>query len=108
MGFGVFEGGTDGVVKGGGGELVEGDAAGGAAGGGFGVEFGNRAREERDDREGGILGADLFDVVEALEIPGVDVDGQAVPAAESEGREKIGERVHRMDVEGRTGLAEEL
>jgi len=94
-------------MKGGGCELVEGDATGGAACGGFGVEFGDGAREERDDRQGGIFGADFFDVVQALEVPGMDVDCDSLPAAESEGLEEIGERIHGMDVDERSGFRQE-
>lgn len=108
MGLDVLDGGRDRVVKSGGCKVVEGDATGGAAGGGFGVEFGDGAREERDDRQGGIFGADFLDVVQALEIPGVDVDCHPLPAAASEGLEEIGERIDGMDVDGRIGLGQKL
>ncbi len=53
---------------------------------------------ESDDGEGGILRTNFFDIVKALEIPGVDVDDDGFPTAESESVEESGEGVQAMDL----------
>jgi hypothetical protein len=91
-GLGIGKGGGDGTVKGVGGEFVESDAAGSAGGDGLLIEIGNGAGVESDDGEGRIFGANFFDVVETLEIPGVNVDDEGMPAANGKRMEKVGER----------------
>ena len=95
----VRENGSDRLVEGIGGELIEGEATGSAGGGGFGVEMGDGAGVKRDDREGGIFGADFFDVAEALEIPGVDVNYKRVPPADGERLEETGKGFETVDAE---------
>ena len=64
-------------------------------------------RVERDDGEGGIFRAKFFDVVKALEIPGMDIDDDGVVLAVGEGTEKIGEGIDALDVKGCGGSVEE-
>jgi len=95
----VRENRSDRLVEGFGGELIKSEAAGSTGGGGFGVEMGDGAGVKRDDGEGGIFGADFFDVAEALEIPGVDVDDERVPPSDGEGLEETGKGFEAVDAE---------
>jgi len=55
---------------------------------------------ESDDGESGIFGADLFDVMEALEIPGMDVNEKGLPTADGERTEKVGEGIETLNIQG--------
>ena len=85
------------------GRTIEGEAARGAAGESFRVEFREDGRIEGEDGESGVLGANFFDVVKALEIPGVDIESDGVPTFSGESLEKIGERIDAMDCQGVAG-----
>ena len=98
VGIGVRQDGNDSTVEGVGGELIERDATGSATGGGLGVEFGDGRGVESDDREGWVFGANFLNIVKALKIPGVDVDDDGFPTAESESVEESGEGVQAMDL----------
>ena len=76
-----------------GGEGIERQAARGAGGEGLEIEIGNGRRVESEDGENGILGADFFDVVEALEIPGVDIESDGVIMVGGEGLEEVVEGI---------------
>lgn len=90
------------IVKRDGGEEGEGEAAGGTTSEGFGVQFRDRGGINGQDGEGRIFGANFLDVVEALEIPGVDVDNNGMPAAIGKRLEKIRERIQALDVQRAT------
>ena len=107
VGIGVRQDGNDGTVEGVGGKLIEREATGSAAGGGFGVQFGDGRGVESDDGEGGILRTNFFDIVKALKIPGVDVDDDGFPTAESKSVEESGEGVQAMDLKRSVWSVEE-
>lgn len=64
------------------GALVERKATRGAASEGFGVQFWNGRGVDGEYGEGGVFGAHFFDIVEALEIPGVHIDSNGVPTTD--------------------------
>ncbi len=107
LGFGVCERGSDGSVKRFGGKPVEGDATGRAGGGGLFFQIGKSTGKDSDDGESRIFRANFFDEVQALKIPGMNIDGEGVPAPGSERVEKFGERIEAADVERRVRGVEE-
>jgi len=85
------------------GKGIEREAARGAGSAGLGIEIGDRGRIEGEDGESGVLRADFFDELKALEIPGMDVESDGVPMAGGEFLEEIGEGIETMEVERRAG-----
>lgn len=83
MRFGLIVGETkqDCAVKRVRGEMVKIHAARGTHGSGLGSEPLHGEGVERDDRESRIFGANFFDVMKALKIPGVEIEGDGMPSA---------------------------
>lgn len=67
--------------------------------GGFASDIAGRRRMQRENRERGIFGTDLVDIVETLVVPGLDIDSSGVPFTASENEEKLVERLSAMDFE---------
>ena len=66
---------------------------------GFASDIGGRRRMPRENRERGIFGTDLIDIVKTLEVPGLDIDRGGVPFTASKNEEKLVERLSAMDFE---------
>lgn len=88
-------------------QTFDGQATAGTALGGLQSDIGGRGRMERKNGEGRVFGTDFVDVVEALEVPGLDIDGSGVPFAAGENEEKLVERLRAMDFEIRRGRVRE-
>jgi len=69
--------------------------------GSFASDIGGRRRMQRENREHGIFGTDLVDIVKTLEVPGLDIDSGGVPFTARENEEKLVERLRAMDFESR-------
>lgn len=87
------------IVKGEGGEINEGEATRCSTSEGLGVQLRDGWGIDGEDGEGGIFGANFLDVVEALKIPGVDVDNDCMPVAGGKRLEKLCERIQAADVQ---------
>ncbi len=107
LGLGVCEHGSDSGAKRFGGKPIEGDATGRAGGSGLFLEIGKIAGKDREDGESRIFRTNFFDEVQALKIPGVNIDGEGVPTSGSERVEKFSERIEAADVERRVRRVEE-
>jgi hypothetical protein len=66
----------------------------------FKIVYGRRA--QRKDRQGRILGSDLIDIVESLEIPGMNVERDGVPAATGKNQNELIQGLCPMNLDTRS------
>jgi hypothetical protein len=72
-------------------------AAGGTDVSGLAVEIVYGRGVESKNRESGILGAELVDIMEALEIPGVNVKNSGVPLTSGQNEKEFVKRLSPMN-----------
>lgn len=59
--------------------------------------------KESEDRNGGVFGADFLDDAQALEAPGMEINGQGIPTAGGQYAKEIHRRLGAVDAQGRGG-----
>ena len=99
FGFAVRDARKNGRVEGFRSESVNRDTAGSANLFGFNVEVADGIGVKSEYGKRRIFGANLFDVVEALEVPSVNIEDGGVPLAASQNEQKLVERDSSMKFE---------